>query len=302
MVLEQYPSLQQVRAAFNRAAHTYDSAAILQREVATRLLERLDLLTLPPQQILDVGAGTGFCSAALTQRYPTATLVALDLAEAMLQQCRRRLGGWQRWRRGHSVVAADAARLPFANASFDLIFSSLTLQWCGDLDRLFAEFRRVLRPGGVLLFTTFGPDTLWELRASWAAVDAAVHVNHFLDMHEVGDAMVRAQLNDPVMDSERITLTYREPVQLLRELKAIGAHNINPGRHVGLTGRQRLMALYRAYEQYRAADGRLPASYEVLYGHAYVTTQAVANQAANRRAESTLSLDRLQQLLRERSS
>ncbi|MCW9089427.1 MAG: methyltransferase domain-containing protein, partial [Gammaproteobacteria bacterium] len=184
------PDKQDIRAAFEASADRYDEVAVLQREVASRLLERLELLKMVPQTILDLGSGTGHCSEALARRYPRARVVALDLAESMLHHTRRRFSYWARLRNRHGFVAGDAERLPFADNSFDMLFSNLTVQWCMDLEQTFAEFHRVLKPGGVLFFTTLGPDTLKELRASWAAVDERVHVNTFLDLHDVGDAML----------------------------------------------------------------------------------------------------------------
>lgn len=279
----------EVRRSFEQAAAAYDAAAVLQRTVADRLLERFDLVRLQPRRILDAGAGTGYVSAALARRYPKAQIVALDLAHAMVRRARARFGFLARRLRHHGFVCADVERLPLADASVDMVVSNLTLQWCNPLDQVFAEFRRVLAPGGLLMFTTFGPDTLKELRASWSAVDGAVHVNAFQDMHDVGDALLRAQFAEPVMDREDIIVTYAEANGLLRDLKAIGAHNVNAGRARGLTGRRRLAAMRAAYEQFRR-DGRLPATYEVLYGHAWAGTTRPARGAPQ---EVHVSLDSL---------
>jgi malonyl-CoA O-methyltransferase len=254
----------QARLAFERAAKTYDAAAALQQEVGHRMLERLDLIRLRPARILDLGAGTGEFSRALLRRYRKADVVALDLALNMLRHTRGR-GGWFR-RPG--CICGDAERLPFAEGSFQFIFSNLMLQWCQDLEPVFTELRRVLAPGGLLMFTTFGPDTLMELRASWEAVDGYTHVNRFIDMHDVGDALMRTRWAEPVMDVERITVTYREVRTLMADLKHLGAHNITAGRPRGLTGRRRLQRVMQTYETYRR-DGVLPASYEVVYGHAW---------------------------------
>lgn len=263
------PSKHDIRAAFEASAARYDEVAFLQREVGTRLLERLQLLKHTPDSILDLGSGTGFCSEALANQYKQAHIVSLDLSEAMLHHTRNRFSRWQRFRRRPGFVSGDAEQLPFADASFDMLFSNLTVQWCGDLERAFSEFRRVLKPGGVLFYTTLGPDTLKELRASWAEVDNQVHVNTFLDMHDVGDAMLRARLAEPVLDTEHLTLTYSKSMILMRDLKELGAHNINPGRSQGLTSPRKLKAVMEAYEQFRQSDGLLPATYEVVYGHAW---------------------------------
>ncbi len=255
----------QLRASFERAAPVYDQVAVLQREVGARLLERLALVRLVPQVVLDVGAGTGNSTQGLARQYRKAQLIALDLAVAMLRQVRRR----SPWLRGWQLVCGDVERLPLADASCDLVFSNLTLQWCQDLDSAFAEMRRVLRPGGLLLFSSLGPDTLKELRASWAAADGRTHVNAFMDMHDVGDALLRARFAEPVMDMETLTLTYADARGLMRDLKTLGAHNVTAGRAHGLTGKGRLNAMLAAYEGLRR-DGVLPATYEVVYGHAWV--------------------------------
>jgi malonyl-CoA O-methyltransferase len=253
-----------VRRSFDRAAPAYDAAARLQSEVRAQLLERLDYVTLEPSVIVDLGCGTGHSTRALKDRYPRARVIAIDLAEGMLREARRR-GSWLR---RFDRVCADARRLPLADASVDLLFSNLMLQWCPELDEAFAEFRRVLKPRGLVNFTTFGPDTLFELREAWAAADGGVHVNAFTDMHDVGEGLMRAGLAEPVLDVERMTLAYPDALALMRDLKAIGAHNANAGRARGLTGRRRLAAMQAAYER-RRRDGVLPATYEVVFGQAW---------------------------------
>ncbi|MCG5515599.1 malonyl-ACP O-methyltransferase BioC [Ectothiorhodospira sp. 9100] len=254
-----------VRATFDQAAASYDEAAVLQREVCSRLLERLQWVKLDPARVLDAGAGTGQGARGLRRMYRGGRVVALDLSPAMLRATARGAGWWRK----PGLVCADVESLPFAEASFDLIFSSLTVQWCNDLDRALAEFRRVLAPQGLLMFTTLGPDTLVELRRAWEVVDGCAHVNAFMDMHDIGDALVRAGFADPVMDVERMTVTYPDVRGLMRDLKAIGATNALSGRGRGLTSPGRLRALETAYEEYRQ-EGLLPASYEVVFGHAWV--------------------------------
>lgn len=260
-----------VATSFHAAAARYDEVAVLQREVGARLLERLDLIRLTPQTVLDIGCGTGQVTRGLMERYRKARVLGLDLAPGMLLRARKRAP----WLRTLHVVCADAASLPLASGSCDLVFSNFTLQWCRDLDRVFAEARRVLRPGGLFLFSTLGPDTLRELREAWAHADGYNHVNAFTDMHDVGDALLRARFADPVMDVERFTLTYADVYALMRELKVLGAHNVSRGRAPGLTGRWRLQAMVAAYERQRR-DGVLPATYEVVYGHAWTPTQELA--------------------------
>ncbi|OBS08204.1 malonyl-ACP O-methyltransferase BioC [Acidihalobacter prosperus] len=265
-----------VRAHFERAANTYDGAAVLQAEVAYRLLERLDIVRLSPRRMLDLGAGTGFVSADLLRRYPRGDVIALDMALGMLRQT----GSRGRWRRRAALVAADAERLPFAAEAFDLVCSSLMLQWCQPPDRALQEMARVVAPEGMLMFATLGPDTLRELRESWARVDGGRHVSVFMDMHDIGDAMLRAGLRDPVVDVETITLTYESATALLRDLKSIGATNAATGRAPGLGGRGALAGMMQAYEGYRRADGLLPATYEVIYGHAWAgRPQSIAPQS-----------------------
>jgi len=276
-----------LRRNFDRAAPHYDAAAVLQHEVGQRMLERLELIKLKPQTVIDIGAGTGRQTRLLAKRYPHSQIIALDLAPGMLRQARKQLSWWQGWQGRQNFVCADAEQLPLADHSTDLIFSNVTLQWCDDLDRVFAEFDRVLRPGGLLLFSSFGPDTLHELRRSWQAVDPHNHVNAFIDMHDIGDALLRSGLGDPVMDMEMITLTYKDLRTLMSELKIIGAHNVTAGRPRGLTGRQRLQQLTAAYEIFRDRDNLLPASYEVIYGHAW---KSDTNNNKHRQADGSITI------------
>lgn len=258
----------QARRSFERAAESYDEVAVLQRETASRMLERLAYIQHQPRVILDVGAGTGEATQSLGKRYRKAKTIALDFALPMLHRARKR-GSWLRRPR---CICGDAEQLPLADRSVDLIFSNATLQWCNDLEATFQEFLRVLRPGGLLMFSTFGPDTLKELRQSWAAVDGTSHVSPFPDMHDIGDAMLHAGLFNPVVDVDRMHLTYQDVSHLMRDLKTLGAHNVTSGRQKGLTGKGRLRAMFAAYEAFRV-DGRLPASYEVVYGHAWAPQQ-----------------------------
>jgi len=283
-----------VRAAFARAAARYDAAAVLQREIADRLLARLDYMRIAPQRILDLGCGTGYAIGLLGKRYPAARLTGLDLAHAMTATAQARTQprlpfGLGRHLSRNRFINADAESLPFADKSFDLVFSNLALQWC-DPDAVFRECRRVLHPGGLLLFSTFGPDTLKELRAAWRAVDSSQHVHTFLDMHDIGDALVRARFADPVMDVEPLTLTYADVPGVLRDLKAIGAHNAATARHATLTGKTHFARFVQAYEIFRQTDGRIPASYETVYGHAWAPS-AMSTSPAN--GTTVVRFDRL---------
>ncbi len=257
------------RRAFERAAPGYDRAAVLQREIADRLLGRLDYVRLAPRRVLDLGCGTGYAAAVLLRRYRQARVFALDFAPAMLKETRRR----GTWLRRPLCLCGDLEHLPLADGAADLIVSNTTLQWCNDPDAVFNECLRVLSPGGLFMFTTFGPDTLKELRAAWSSVDGYSHVSPFADMHDLGDALVRARFADPVMDAERMTLTYGALPDLMDDLRTIGAANATTGRPRGLTGPRRLAAVAAAYERERRPGVGLPASYEVVYGHAWAPAQ-----------------------------
>jgi malonyl-CoA O-methyltransferase len=261
-----------VARAFDRASASYDAAAALQERVRNELLGRLEELKIEPRAVLDLGAGTGHATRALKRRFPQSLTVAADIAPGMLARARAQ----SRWLRRFERVRADAYSLPFRDRSFDLVFSSLMLQWCDDLDAVFAEIARVLAPGGLLLFSTFGPGTLAELREAWATSDAVVdgarrhathHVNLFFDPHALGSALMHAGLAEPVLDVDRIVMKYPDTLALMRELKAIGA-TVVTGRSRGLTGRARLAAMTRAYETQRR-DGFLPATWEVIHASSW---------------------------------
>ncbi len=280
--------VKRVRAAFSQAAATYDAAAVLQAQVREELLHRLDVLRMEPEVVVDLGAGTGQATIALKRRYPGSRTVAMDIASGMLHQARKRQTLLRRFDR----VVADAATLPLRAASVDMLFSNLMLQWCNDPDQVLRECRRVLRPGGVLHFTTLGPDTLIELRKAWQAADPGhAHVNRFVDMHDLGDALVRAGFAEPVLDVERYTLTYDDARGLMRDLKSIGAHNATAGRPRGLTGRSTLARMLAAYEGFRR-EGRLPATYEVVFAQAWCPTGPVRTKG-HPRAETVVPINQI---------
>ena len=287
----------EVRRAFDHAATSYDAHAVLQREVCDRLLARLDFMSVQPGRVLDVGCGTGYGLAHLGARYVEAELFALDLAPAMLHATRARLPqpGWaqralsSRRTLIHSVlkhvwgrmsrltpasarlmhlVCADMERLPLAANSMNLVWSNLALQWAHDLEATLKNFHRTLAPGGLLMFATFGPDTLKELRTAFAAIDDAPHVNRFIDLHDIGDMLIHAGFASPVMEMEMLKLTYSDLKTLMRDLKGIGAHNAAAARNRGLLGKSAWARLEHAYEAHRL-EGRLPATFEVIYGHAW---------------------------------
>lgn len=273
----------QIRRAFGRAAASYDAHAVLQTEVAARLRERIDdNAAFAPARVLDVGCGPGRGTVALRARYAQAEVIALDLALPMLRNAKT--GSESCFGPGCvGVVAdappkndsdpvllfvcADAQALPIADASIDLVYSNLCLQWCEDPGLALDEFRRVLRPGGMLLFSTFGPGTLHELRSAFASVDAAPHVSRFVDMHDIGDALLTTGFRDPVLERDDFILTYADAQTLMRELRALGATNADTKRSRSLTGKTHLQRVVAAYETFRH-DGVLPATYEVVYAHA----------------------------------
>lgn len=248
-----------VRRAFERAVPGYDEAAVLQRRSADELLERLDGLRLDPKRIADLGCGTGYLTRELETRFPAAFVAGVDFVPLMLKQAQRA---------GNACyLAADAERLPLPDRAIDLAVSNALLQWC-EPQKFFRECARVLRPGGMLAFTSYGPDTLRELRAAWAAVDEGVHVHEFNDMHDLGDLLIEEGFSDPVLDVERVTLNYAQAEDLLRDLKRIGAVNAAAARARGLTGKARFRALLRRCEETRRPDGRIHATFEIVYGRA----------------------------------
>jgi len=269
-----------VRRHFARAAATYDAAAVLQREVGARMAERLDVVRLAPGAILDAGCGTGEALFELAARYPDASRIALDIAMPMIAVARARAAERRSLvtrllapiRGGGGATpqfaCGDIAALPFGERTFGLVWSNLALQWVSDLGRAIAELHRVLDTGGLLVFTTFGPDTLKELRAAFDGVDAHPHVSRFIDMHDVGDLLVHAGFADPVLQMEMIRLTYADAPAMLRDLKAIGATNAARGRGRGLMGRARWQHALAALDATRC-DGRIAATFEVIYGHAW---------------------------------
>jgi len=277
-----------LRRSFGGAVNTYDAVAVLQREIADRLLARLDLVRLQPRLILDLGCGTGYVLRQLADRYRRAHIVGLDFAEGMALRARAQLGWFRRWTGRNAFVCADAERVPLADASVDMVVSNLALQWC-DPRLVFAEARRVLRPGGLIMFATFGPDTLRELRESWREADDAPHVHQFIDMHDLGDMLVNAHFADPVMDMENFTLTYDDVHGVMRDIKQLGAHNVALTRARGLMGKARFTRFRQAYAA-RARSGKIPATYEAVYGHAWAPE---GEPKASHEAQATIPVDRI---------
>ena len=263
------PSLldqRQVRRGFDRAAAGFDAAAALPGEVRARLLGSLDYLDdTVPAVVLDLGSGTGHAAAAMKKRWPKSQVLALDLSLSMLRQSRRQAGWWRPFTR----LCADARTLPLADGSVDLVFANLSLAWMEDLPAVFAGLRRVLRPGGLLVCSSFGPETLGELQAAFTGEHEPPQPIPLLPIAGFGDAMVAAGFRDPVLDRDLFTLTWPNLRALLRELRATGMGNALARRRRGLTGRGRFAAASAACEALRDEQGRLPSTWEVIYAHAW---------------------------------
>jgi malonyl-CoA O-methyltransferase len=243
-----------IAESFSRAATTYDGAAQLQREIGEQLWVMVPECT--PKRVLDLGCGTGVYSQWLQQKFPQAQVISLDIAMGMLQEARS--SG-----RARFSVCGDAESLPLQAGSVEVIFSNLAIQWCQQPEHLFAEIYRVLAPGGVCLLSTFVPGTLRELEIAWQQVDSAVHTNRFFSADELCSAASAQGFENISRFNETCTRYYGSVSGLMRELKAVGARNLNAGRRSGLMGKRKLIQLARAYEPLRQA-GHLPGTYEVL--------------------------------------
>ncbi len=267
-MLKNTPDRRKLRRLFDRAAHEFDSAATLHREIAGRMIERLSIIRLSAATILDAGSGTGYASKLLRRRFAHSFVVELDHSAMMLRQRANRRRNYWPWSgsRG-SPVCADFQRMPLASSSVDLIWSNLALHWADEITTVIAEAHRVLRPGGLLMFSMYGPDTLKELKSTFA--DNGFRVNAFIDMHDVGDVLVQSGYADPVMDMEYLTLTYADFAALLHDLKAQGSSCTQELARKGLTARNVYASVAARYETFRRDDGRLPATFEIVYGHAW---------------------------------
>jgi len=266
---------QKTRAAFSKAALKYDELAILQQQTGAQMLQRLQYIKHNPHLIMDIGAGTGIHTRALNKQYPNAQVIALDFALPMLKKIQKPFRLFNKIQ----CICADMEALPIKTNALDLIYSNAALQWSNHLEQTFKEWFRVLKPGGLLMFSTFGPSTLFELKQAWQAVEEEQniqsHVNTFTDLHEIGDLLLKAGFSQAVMDIEKTILTYPTVKDLMYDLKGIGANNTQANRRKTLTGKQRLKKMSEYYERFRQ-DGVLPASYEIIYGHAWIpqkTTQ-----------------------------
>ncbi len=278
-----------MRHALSRAATGFEEADFLHREVRSRLLDRFDFLRIRPGRILDLGAGTGAAVQSLGERFPAAAVLALDLVPEMLRANPRALSG-----ESTSAVCGDAQCLPLGPACVDLVFSNLMLHWARDVNQVLAEVRRVLRPEGLFIFATLGAGTLSELHQAWQKADRFSHVLDFMTMRDLGDALVRAGLAEPVLDSEIITVTYRSVSALAQDLRGTGANNHTVHRNPGLTSRDRWQRMLAAYEQQRDEQGLLPASVNVVYGHAW--GQSGAPTAKKPAGEFEIPVDQLRKI------
>lgn len=259
------PQASLTRRRFDRAAATFDTADAVHAEARARLLDRLGLFALAPASIVDLGAATGSASLGLARRYPDAHVVAADSSFTMAAQVGRKRGGND----SIAPLQCDAQALPFHAHSVDLVFSNLLLPWVSP-ERFFAQCARVLRPGGLVLFTTLGPDTLVELRRAWAASDERIHVHGFVDMHDIGDLAMKAGLAEPVMDVDRLEVRYPSLKALIADMRATGSSNSAVGRCEGLTSPARWRAFETALAA-KAGDDALTVTVELVYGQAFGT-------------------------------
>ena len=269
--------LARVRRLFARPERVAPSE-FLRREIAARMHERLDLVKIAPHRVLDAGCGPGADLALLQKDYPGAQIIGIDAAPAMLEAAKTPASALKSLnamlsrllpaKAGVDLLCADFGNLPFAPNSVDLVWSNLALHWHPQPDRVFTEWRRVLRVDGLLMFSNFGPDTFRELRAAFAVLDDAPHALPFVDMHDFGDQLVEAGFSTPVMDMEIITVTYDTPAALLADVRALGGNPLAT-RARGLVGRAAWGRLLAALERGRRPDGKLGLSFEVIYGHAF---------------------------------
>lgn len=286
MAEKKIPQLETSRivANFNKVAPMYDQFAVLQSEIADRLLDRLEIVKLEPQVIIDAGARTGYTSRLLRKRYPQAQIFSVDWAEKLLNTAHQ----------ASSLIPSICAipeSLPFPSHSVDLIFANLTWHWLNDPIQVLLEWRRLLKLDGLLVFSTLGPDTFHELRASFAAVDEAPHVHLFLDMHDIGDTLLAAQFSGPVMQAEHFCLSYSSAQSLWKDLRETGVTNVLADRRRTLTGKNRWQRMLKEYEKWVTAENAWPATIEVIYGLGWVEDSLLAHGHEN--GEVTIPIDQI---------
>ncbi len=258
-----------LRRRFERAAADFDGADFVHRATREGLLQRIEPLLIDARIVVDLGAATGAAYPLLKRRFKNARIVHVDIAHAMLRRAR----GKRRWiskvhPRGPAYLQADANALPFADASCDVVFCNLLLPLIGDPTKVLNEIARVLRKGGVFAFATLGPDSLQELMRAWRKVDNTVHVNRFADMHDLGDGLVRAGFSDPVLDVDRLAISYADPIRLFEDLTDIGGRNALSHRRASLTGKGRWQKLLGELDRSQE-DGKLTLDLEVVFGHTW---------------------------------
>ncbi|AJC50680.1 methyltransferase domain-containing protein [Coxiella endosymbiont of Amblyomma americanum] len=258
-----------IKALKKTTAEAYEEGAYVLHVIADRLLERLDFIRLHPFRIVDFGTRTGYTTKALLEHYKRADIISLDSSDFLLNKARKNLLGWYQGYHFPKMLVSTYTLLPFLDQSVDLIFSNLAFQWSENLQRTLLECKRILRPGGLLLFSTVGIDTLKELRASFSG-DKGSHVHFFYDMHDIGDMLTRLCFIDPVMDLEYLTIRYFSVHQLMTDLKSIGAHNASQNRSRGLMGKHQWQRMLQSYEKWRSKDHTIPVTVEVIYGHAFL--------------------------------
>lgn len=260
---------QRIAHNFSKAAPHYEEYAFLQKEIAKRLVERMQCLKRSFSNILDLGSGTGLLIPWLKKMYPKARITGVDIAYSMTQQAQKQHGNW--FRRSPQFVCADFERLPFSSDHFDLVISNCSFQWSVHIEQLLKEIQRVSQKGGCLFFSSFGPDTLIELRNSFSKVDSLPHVHDFLDMHILGDRLVGAQFIDPVIDREDLKCQYSGVNALLKDLKMTGANNLSPSRPKGLFSPRRYKEMLKHYPIDPKHPRQVIASFELIFGHGICT-------------------------------
>jgi len=269
--------LKAVRCAFERAASSGGDERVVAAEIARRMSARLDYVRLEPSHVLDAGCGSAPAAPLLAKRFPSATITGMDASLSMVKAARRGAPLLERAKLAlgfgtNRLVCGDIDSLPVADASIDMVWSNLALAWVQDVGLAFREFHRVLKEGGLLMFSSYGPDTLCELRSAFAAVDRRPHVHEFIDMHDLGDLLLASGFAEPVMDMEKLVYTYADVGPMVRELHHSGQTNAMLHRRRGLTGRSVWNAMLAAYAR-RAEDARVEATFEIVYGHAWKAGQ-----------------------------
>lgn len=263
-----------IKTAFNKAALTYDENAVLQQEVGRRLLERLAYFSITPKNALDLGMGTGFITKLLAEHYPMANLYGLDFAYSMLRTAgNKNLSSTK----NINLICGDINKLPFANKSIDLIFSNFSMHWGENIRKIFQECYRVLKNDGLLIFSIPGPNTLYELKDALSIIDPNHdHVNNFIDMHDLGDMLVQNKFAHPVMDNDHFILTYSKVINILKDLKSVGAQvKLSHNYRRGLLSKDKITQLTAAYDKFKQPDNKYPLTYEVIFGHAFKISKPV---------------------------